>query len=889
MKCIVYIALVVLMGTVAVQGMAWRRYHWHRMDHDEPHYHGPHRFHHGQPHRFHHEHHHQKFHNTQCNGTSRGEGYHRRCIKVTSNEPPIATETSSIPVTKLILISTPTIQPSTTNRPSEIRPAEITTAVSSSTKKHASEIQSDVKSTTPSSSIKSHPTEYEPAEIVTTPYSTIHDTESESDLTSTPLYSSLATEASPAHFTSRPVRKVPSTPELTTMTLPQITTWRPKSPPAILTEMTPAPDTTISLDEGPPTLSPDIIRCIETCPATPEFNPVCGTNYVMYENEGKLFCAKSCGIDVSILRRSLCPPPVFEDSFEGGPPGADSPGAAPSEGEPPGRGPPGREQPEGGFPGRAPPDQGQPEERLPGREPPGQGQPIGGPPGQGLPEGGTPGRVPPGQGQPEGGPAGRNPPGQGRPEGGPNGRRPPGQGQSEGGPPGRGPPGQEQSERDPSRRGPPGQGQPEGGPNGKRPPGQEWSEGGPPGKVHHSQGQPEGGLPLRERPGEGQNERGPLGIGPSGQGQPEGGPPGIEPPGQGQPEGPSEASSSPPPTLPAFLTRTTPLSSFHMCMRQCPITADFTPVCGTDLITYMNMERLLCAQKCGDGVQVLCEKPCAVCGVNSVATLKPKATTSLTTTTASTRSFSQKDEADIRQCMRSCPVTPEYNPICGTDRLTYTNPGHLLCAQTCGVDVTVARFSPCHVTSTSTSTTEYPLTYDELNCIRDCRVTAVYNPVCGTDNLTYINLGHLECARYCGLDVALKESSRCRGDLDYPTESTEKTQAPTSPTIDREKDKLITTTQSTTLTTTSKPISTNTPVPTSSTTVGFTIPSYILKDIFETTTDNPVPLTTLSSTTTTTTTVRPTTEVDEDIDLDARFGKDIKDKDYNSRIIFPED
>lgn len=221
--------------------------------------------------------------------------FYRRCIKVTSNEPPIATETSSIPVTKPILISTPTIQPSTTNRPSEIRPAEITTAVSSSTEKHTSEIESDVKSTTPSSSIKSHPTEYEPSEIVTTPYDTVHDTESESDLTSTPLYSSLATEASP-HFTSRPVRKVPSTPEPTTMTLPQITTWRPKSPPAILTEMTPAPDTTISLDEGPPTLSPDTIRCIETCPATPEFNPVCGTNYVMYENEGKLFCAKSCGI-----------------------------------------------------------------------------------------------------------------------------------------------------------------------------------------------------------------------------------------------------------------------------------------------------------------------------------------------------------------------------------------------------------------------------------------------------------------------------------------------------------------------------------------------------------------------------------------------------------------
>lgn len=121
-----------------------------------------------------------------------------------------------------------------------------------------------------------------------------HHVEIQPDTTT--LYSSQTTEAPPLRFTPRPVRKAPSTPEPTTMTLPQITTWRPKSPPAILAEITAAPETTLSLDEGPPTLSPDIIRCMESCPATPEFNPVCGTNRVMYENEGRLFCAKSCGI-----------------------------------------------------------------------------------------------------------------------------------------------------------------------------------------------------------------------------------------------------------------------------------------------------------------------------------------------------------------------------------------------------------------------------------------------------------------------------------------------------------------------------------------------------------------------------------------------------------------
>lgn len=35
-------------------------------------------------------------------------------------------------------------------------------------------------------------------------------------------------------------------------------------------------------------------------------------------------------------------------------------------------------------------------------------------------------------------------------------------------------------------------------------------------------------------------------------------------------------------------------------------------------------------------------------------------------------------------CVRNCPTTPEYNPVCGSDRVTYNNPGHLHCEQQCG-------------------------------------------------------------------------------------------------------------------------------------------------------------------------------------------------------------
>ncbi|KAI5636274.1 hypothetical protein NE865_11038 [Phthorimaea operculella] len=44
-------------------------------------------------------------------------------------------------------------------------------------------------------------------------------------------------------------------------------------------------------------------------------------------------------------------------------------------------------------------------------------------------------------------------------------------------------------------------------------------------------------------------------------------------------------------------------------------------------------------------------------------------------------------------CIRSCPVTSEYNPVCGSNNVTYSNPGRLECAKFCGVDVNLARNS----------------------------------------------------------------------------------------------------------------------------------------------------------------------------------------------------
>lgn len=55
--------------------------------------------------------------------------------------------------------------------------------------------------------------------------------------------------------------------------------------------------TTTTTTVAPTTASSETFaRCLRNCPSTTQYNPVCGSNGVTYDNNGKLQCAVRCGL-----------------------------------------------------------------------------------------------------------------------------------------------------------------------------------------------------------------------------------------------------------------------------------------------------------------------------------------------------------------------------------------------------------------------------------------------------------------------------------------------------------------------------------------------------------------------------------------------------------------
>lgn len=76
-------------------------------------------------------------------------------------------------------------------------------------------------------------------------------------------------------------------------------------------------------------------------------------------------------------------------------------------------------------------------------------------------------------------------------------------------------------------------------------------------------------------------------------------------------------------------------------------------------------------------------------------TVKITGTTERTSTTRATPAPVTPGSEAYERCIASCLTTPEYNPVCGTDNVSYDNPGRLGCAATCGKTVSLSFYGRC--------------------------------------------------------------------------------------------------------------------------------------------------------------------------------------------------
>ncbi|XP_059225347.1 uncharacterized protein LOC106092333, partial [Stomoxys calcitrans] len=79
-------------------------------------------------------------------------------------------------------------------------------------------------------------------------------------------------------------------------------------PPTAATTPAPANPASTAAPSPRTTASPRYLSCLQGCPSTMEYNPICGSDMISYHNNGRLTCAQRCGKNVAALRAGTCNP-----------------------------------------------------------------------------------------------------------------------------------------------------------------------------------------------------------------------------------------------------------------------------------------------------------------------------------------------------------------------------------------------------------------------------------------------------------------------------------------------------------------------------------------------------------------------------------------------------
>ncbi|XP_037296287.1 uncharacterized protein LOC115440834 isoform X2 [Manduca sexta] len=199
------------------------------------------------------------------------------------------------------------------------------------------------------------------------------------------------------------------------------------------------------------------------------------------------------------------------------------------------------------------------------------------------------------------------------------------------------------------------------------------------------------------------------------------------------------------------------------CIASCYKSEDNQPICGSDDITYDNPAMLLCVQMCGYDVKVKHISPCRQ--VNNYTNNNPSISNGNDQTVnplSPAVQISMNTFMDIIELCMTMNVSSnqiDYEQYCGYNIATLQN---LLCTQNDNVNQMI-------ITTPTPPPTPTPTTFwqpELVACVKVCPHTPEYNPVCGTNGITFENLSILRCVQLCGVSVNIHRASACSPAVD---------------------------------------------------------------------------------------------------------------------------
>ncbi|ROT63613.1 Kazal-type serine proteinase inhibitor 2 [Penaeus vannamei] len=193
------------------------------------------------------------------------------------------------------------------------------------------------------------------------------------------------------------------------------------------------------------------------------------------------------------------------------------------------------------------------------------------------------------------------------------------------------------------------------------------------------------------------------------------------------------------------------------CNLGCP--GNYDPVCGSDGVTYPNLCALEVADclsdeditlcECKDAAKDDCGFPCPdnydpVCGSDGAT--YPNLCELERASCLSEEDITAAYEGECKDC--GFPCQDIYDPVCGSDGATYPNLCELERANC---------LSEEDIAMASGNSLAHP--GECSSCDLGC--SGLWDPVCGTDGVTYSNLCQLEIASCLGGDVSLAHEGPC--------------------------------------------------------------------------------------------------------------------------------